>query len=52
LTPITDIINKKPEQPVGDILKNRFSETKENLEHKMKTMTGSGLSLKNKRKSE
>jgi hypothetical protein len=23
---ITDILNKQPEQPVGDILKNRFSE--------------------------
>jgi len=43
--------NKQPEQPVGDIFKNRFIEAKDNLEQKIKKMTGSGLSLKRKRKS-
>jgi hypothetical protein len=43
---ITDTLNEEPEQPVGDIFKNRFSEAKDNLEQKIKRMTGSGLSLK------
>ena len=33
---ITDILKKKPEQPVGDIFKNRFSETKHNHQEKIK----------------
>ena len=32
---ITDILNKEPEQPVGDIFKTRFSEAKDNLEEKI-----------------
>jgi len=32
---ITDILNKEPEQPVGDIFKTRFSEAKVNLEGKI-----------------
>jgi len=31
---ITDILNKEPEQPVGDIFKNRFGEAKNNLQEK------------------
>jgi hypothetical protein len=31
---ITDILNKEPEQPVGNIFKNRFSEANGNLEEK------------------
>ena len=46
---ITDILNKEPEQPMGDIFKTRFSEGKGNLEHKIKKMTVSGLGLKRKR---
>jgi len=48
---ITDVLNKDPDQPLGDILKNRFSEAKDNLEQKIKTMTASRLSLKRKRMS-
>lgn len=48
---ITDILNKQPEQPVGNIFKNRFTEAKDNLEEKIKKMTGSGLGLKRKRKA-
>jgi len=48
---ITDILNKEPEQPVGDIFKSRFTEAKGNLEQKIKKMTGSGLRLKRKRQS-
>ena len=48
---ITDILSKEPEQPVGAILKNRFSEAKGNLQEKIKKMTGSGLDLKRKHKS-
>jgi len=48
---ITDILNKEPEQPVGVIFKNRFSEAKGNFQEKTKKMTGSGLDLKRKRKS-
>ena len=47
---ITDFLNKEPEQPVGHIFKNRFGEAKNNLEEKIKNMTGSGLGLKRKRK--
>jgi hypothetical protein len=47
---ITDILNKQPEQSVGDIFKNRFSEAKDSLEEKIKKVTGSGLILKRKRK--
>ena len=49
---ITDILNKEPEQPVGNIFKNRFEEAKYNLQEKIKKMTGSGLGLKRKRKFE
>jgi len=48
---ITDMLNKEPEQPVRDIFKNRFIEEKDNLEQKIKKMTGPGLSVKRKRKS-
>ena len=37
---ITDILNKEPEQPVGDIFKTRFSDAKGNLEEKIKKVTG------------
>jgi len=47
---ITDMLNKDPEQPVRNIFKNRFIEAKDNLEQKIKKMTGSGLGLKRKRK--
>jgi hypothetical protein len=47
---LTDILDKKPDQPVGGIFKSRLSEAKGNLEHKIKNMTGSGLGLKRKRK--
>ena len=46
---MNDILNKEPEQPVGDIFRTRFSEAKGNLQQKIKKMTGSGLSLKRKR---
>jgi hypothetical protein len=36
---IIDIPNKKPEQPIGDIFKNRFIEAKDNLEEKIKKMS-------------
>jgi hypothetical protein len=39
---ITDMLNKEPEQPVGHIFKNRF-ESKDNLEQKIKKISGSGL---------
>jgi len=32
---ITDILNKQPEQPVGNIFKNRFEEAKDNLQEKI-----------------
>jgi len=32
---ITDILNKDPEQPTGNIFKIRFSEAKGNLEEKI-----------------
>jgi len=47
---ITDILNKEPEQPVGNIFKSRFSEARGNLEEEIKKLTGSGLVLKRKRK--
>jgi len=47
---ITDILNKEPEQPVGDIFKTRFSVANGNLDEKIKKMTGSGLGLKRKHK--
>jgi len=47
---ITHILNKKPEQPVGDIFKNRLGESKNNLQEKVKKMTGSGLGFERKRK--
>ena len=37
---INDILNKEPEQPMGDIFLTRFSEAKGNLEEKIKKMTG------------
>ena len=48
---ITDILNKGPEQPMGNVFRNRFNEGKNNLKQKIKKMTGSGLGLKRKRKS-
>ena len=48
---LTDILNKEPEQPMGNIFKNCFSEAKDNLEQKIKEMTVYGLGLKRKRKS-
>jgi hypothetical protein len=47
---LADLLNKQPDQPVGNILKSRFGEAKTNLEHKIKNMTGAGLRLKRKRK--
>jgi len=47
-----DILNKGPEQPVSNIFKNRFEEAKDNLQKKIKNLTGSGLGLKGKRKFE
>ena len=40
---ITDILNKEPEQPVGNFFKNRFEEGKDNIQEKIKNMTVSGL---------
>jgi len=48
---LTDILNKEPEEPVGNIFKTRFSQAKGNLEEKIKNMKGSGLALKRKRKA-
>ena len=48
---LTDILNKEPEQPVGDIFKTRFIEAKGNLEKKIKKMTWSVLNLKRKRQT-
>jgi hypothetical protein len=48
---ITDIFNKVPEQPVGNIFKTRISQARGNLEEKISKMTGSGLALKRKRKT-
>ena len=49
---ITDILNKEPDQPLGNIFKNRFEEAKDNHQEKIKNITGSGLGLKRKRKFE
>ena len=49
---IKDILNKEPEQSVGNIFKNRFEDAKDNLQEKFKNMTWSGLGLKRKRKFE
>jgi len=46
---ITDILNKEPEQLVGDIFKTRFGKAKDKPEEKIKKMTGSDLGLKRKR---
>ena len=48
---INDILNKEPEQPVGVIFKNHFSQGMGKKEGKIKNMRGSGLVLKTKRKS-
>jgi hypothetical protein len=48
---LTDMLNNDLEQPVGTIFNKRFSETICNLEQKIKNMTGSGFTLKRKRKS-
>jgi len=45
------MLNKEPEQPLRDIFKNQLIEAKDNLEQKIKKMTGPGLSVKRKRKS-
>jgi hypothetical protein len=45
------MLNKDPELPVGTIFKKLFSEAKGNLQQKIKNLTGSGLTLKRKRKS-
>jgi hypothetical protein len=42
---LTDLLNKEPDQQIGQILKSRFDEEKDTLEHKIKNMTGSGLCL-------
>ena len=47
---MADILNKQPEEPVGDIFKKRFGEAKDNLEQKIKKMTGSGFGFKKKRR--
>ncbi len=47
---MTDILNKQPEEPVGDIFKTRFGEEKDNLEQKINKITGAGLGLKRKRR--
>jgi hypothetical protein len=43
---ITDLLEREPDSKVGDILRTRFGEAKDNLEQKIKNMTGSGLRLK------
>ena len=40
---LTDILNKQPEEPVGDTFKTRFGEAKDNLEQKINKMTVSDL---------
>ena len=47
---ITDILNKDPEQPAGNISKNSFKEAKGHILEKIKNMTVSGLGLTRKRK--
>jgi hypothetical protein len=46
---ITYLLEREPDRKVGDILRTRFGEAKDNLEQKIKNMTGSGLRLKRKR---
>ena len=46
---ITDLIEREPDRKVGYILRTRFGEAKDNLEQKIRNMTGSGLRLKRKR---
>ena len=48
---VNDILNKVTEQPVGNILKTRFSQAQGNLAEKNKNMTVSGMTLKRKRKT-
>ena len=43
---ITDIPNKEPEEPVGAIFKNRFSEAKGNLQEEIKKDDGVWLLFK------
>jgi hypothetical protein len=45
---LRDLLQKQPDQQVGEILKSRFDEVKDNLEHKRKKITGSSLGLKTK----
>jgi hypothetical protein len=40
---LTDILEKRPERPMGNIFKTRFGKAKNNLEQKIKKMTGPGL---------
>jgi hypothetical protein len=47
---LTDLLNKEPDHQVGQTLESRLDEAKDNLEHKIKKMEGSGLCLKRKRK--
>ena len=47
---MTDILNKQPEEPFGNIFTTRFGEAKDKLEQKFNKMTGSGLGLKRKRR--
>lgn len=46
---MTDIFSKQPEEAVVDIFKNRIAEAKDNIEEKIRIITGSGLGLKRKR---
>ncbi len=48
---MTDILNKQPEEPVGDIFKTRFGGKKDNLEQNIKKNTGSGVGSKRKLRS-
>ena len=43
---ITDVLNKKSREPVSNIFKNRFGESKDNLEQKIENVTWFGLGLK------
>jgi hypothetical protein len=47
---VTDLLEREPDRKVGDILRTRFGEAKDNLKQKIRNMTGSGLHLKWKRK--
>jgi hypothetical protein len=46
---LTGLLETEPDQKV-DVLRTRFGEAKDNLEHKIRNMTESGLRLKRKRK--